>query len=193
MKLVFATHNLNKLKEIEQLLPKSIELLSLNDLFFTDEIEETASTLSENALIKAKHIYEKFGINCFADDSGLEVEALGGAPGVYSARYAGEDQNAENNMKKLLKELEGKSSRKATFKTVISLLLDGKEQYFEGLIEGEITFEKQGNQGFGYDPVFKPTGHTETFAQMTAQQKNSISHRARAVNKLVDFLSKQGL
>ncbi len=188
MKLVFATHNLNKLKEIQQIVPKNIEVVSLDDLHFSEEIEETAETLEDNALLKARHIAKKFGMNVFADDSGLEVQALDGAPGVYSARYAGPEQNANKNMDKLLKALESKHTRKAAFKTVIALVLNGAEHTFEGLIEGEITTEKHGHGGFGYDPIFKPVGYSETFAQMNAEEKNRISHRARAVNKLVDFL-----
>ncbi len=188
MKLVFATHNLNKLKEIKAIVPSRIEVISLNDLNFTDEIEETAETLEGNALLKARLIATKFSLPCFADDSGLEVEALNGAPGVYSARYAGIEQNAERNMEKLQSELQQKTNRRACFKTVIALVQNGKEFTFEGRIDGEITSEKAGSRGFGYDPIFKPTGYRITFAQMEPAQKNKISHRALAVNKLVDFL-----
>ncbi|HXB40464.1 MAG TPA: non-canonical purine NTP diphosphatase [Bacteroidia bacterium] len=193
MKLVFATHNKNKLQEIQLLLPKSMELISLSDLNVTEEIPETADTLKGNALLKAKYVYDKFKLNCFADDSGLEVEALGGAPGVYSARYAGPAQVAADNMQKLLSELKGKTNRKACFKTVISLLLNGRECFFEGKIDGKVTNEQQGTQGFGYDPVFMPDGYNVTFARMEISQKNKISHRALAVNKLVDFLKNQPL
>lgn len=193
MKLVFATQNLNKLQEIRQLVPAGIEVLSLHDLDFSGEIEETGATLEENALLKARLIYEKFGINCFADDTGLEVEALGGAPGVYSARYAGKKQDANRNMDKLLAELADKSDRRAAFKTVIALRAGGKEYLFEGAVHGTIAQEKRGTAGFGYDPVFMPDGHSKTFAEMSAAEKNSISHRARAVNKLVDFLKQADL
>ena len=193
MKLVFATHNKNKLQEIQLLLPKSIELISLSDLNVTEEIPETADTLKGNALLKAKYVYDNFKLNCFADDSGLEVEVLEGAPGVYSARYAGPAQVAADNMRKLLSNLKGKTNRKACFKTVISLLLNGSECFFEGKIDGKITNELQGTQGFGYDPVFMPDGYDITFARMEISQKNKISHRALAVNKLVDFLKNQPL
>jgi XTP/dITP diphosphohydrolase len=193
MKLVFATHNKNKLQELKMLLPKSFELVSLIDINCIEEIKETENTLHGNALLKAKYVNEKYKLNCFADDSGLEVEALNGAPGVYSARYAGPEQSAEKNIQKLLKELEGKPDRKACFKTVISLVLNGKEYFFEGEIKGEITNEKLGKEGFGYDPIFRPEGNTKTFAQMNAFEKNKISHRALAVNKLVDFLKQNNL
>jgi XTP/dITP diphosphohydrolase len=193
LKLVFATHNKNKLQEIQLLLPKSIELISLSDLNVTEEIPETADTLKGNALLKAKYVYDNFKLNCFADDSGLEVEVLEGAPGVYSARYAGPAQVAADNMRKLLSNLKGKTNRKACFKTVISLLLNGSECFFEGKIDGKITNELQGTQGFGYDPVFMPDGYDITFARMEISQKNKISHRALAVNKLVDFLKNQPL
>lgn len=188
MKLVFATQNQNKLREIQMLVPKGIEVISLSDLNYKDDIEETGVTLRENALLKARLIYDKFKINCFADDSGLEVEALDGAPGVYSARYAGKEQIAANNIKKLLEKMKGQTNRRAAFKTVIALVMDHKEYFFEGVIEGEITHSQMGTSGFGYDPIFKPTGHNLTFAEMSAAEKNAISHRAQAVNKLVDFL-----
>ena len=188
MKIVFATQNKNKLSEIQAMMPEGIELISLQDLNHTEDIEETGTTLRENALIKARVIYQKYGMNCFADDSGLEVEALDGAPGVYSARYAGEEQIAANNVKKLLDEMKDKENRVACFKTVIALVLNDQEHFFEGAIEGEITYSEMGESGFGYDPVFKPLGYERTFAQMSACEKNAISHRARAVNKLVDFL-----
>lgn len=191
MKLVFATQNLNKLKEIQQLVPPAVEVISLRDLDCNEDIEETGATLEENALLKARFIYEKFGLDCFADDTGLEVEALNGAPGVYSARYAGKEQDANRNMDKLLAELGDANNRRAAFRTVIALLIGGKEYLFEGAVHGAITREKRGAAGFGYDPVFLADGHSKTFAEMSAAEKNSISHRARAVNKLVDFL-KQG-
>jgi XTP/dITP diphosphohydrolase len=188
MKLIFATHNANKAGEIRLLLPAGIELVSLADLGNLEEIEETADTLTGNALLKARCIGHKYSQNCFADDSGLEVEALGGAPGVHSARYAGPENNADNNIKKLLQALEGVENRKACFKTIIALIWNGREYTFEGQINGHITTERQGTQGFGYDPVFRPEGSQLTFAQMDLAKKNRISHRALAVNKLVDFL-----
>jgi XTP/dITP diphosphohydrolase len=189
MKLVFATHNQHKLQEIKLLLPKSIELFSLADINFTDDIAETADTLTDNALLKARHIYNKYKTNCFADDSGLEVEALNGAPGVYSARYAGLQKNDADNNQKLLMELRDKPNRNACFKTVIALILNEKEYTFEGIIKGAILTEKHGEKGFGYDPLFKPNGYGITFAQMTTDEKSKISHRGLAVNKLVNFLS----
>jgi len=189
MKLIFATHNQHKLQEIKLLLPTNINLVSLADINFTDDIAETAYTLTDNALLKARHIYNKYKTNCFADDSGLEVEALNGAPGVYSARYAGLQKNDADNMQKLLDELRDKSNRNACFKTVIALILNGKEYTFDGVIEGIILTEKQGDKGFGYDPLFKPNGYGITFAQMTTDEKSKISHRGLAVNKLVNFLS----
>ncbi|MGZ3865717.1 MAG: non-canonical purine NTP diphosphatase [Bacteroidia bacterium] len=188
MKLVFATNNKNKLQEIQMLVPAGVEIISLTDLNCSDEIEETEHTLQGNALLKARYINKKYNLNCFSDDSGLEVEALNGAPGVYSARYAGPEAIADNNIQKLLKELGNNQNRNASFKTVIALVLNGKEHLFEGEIKGQITNEKQGDKGFGYDPIFRPDGHKETFAQMKPQEKNKISHRALAVNKLVDFL-----
>jgi len=193
MKLVFATHNDHKLQELKKLLPKTIELVSLNDINCTEEIPETADTLKENSLLKAKYVYENYKLNCFADDSGLETEALHGAPGVYSARYAGEHKSDEDNNQKLLAELKNEKNRHACFKSVITLILDGKEHVFEGVIRGEILHEKLGTQGFGYDPLFKPTGQSKTFAQMSIEEKIKISHRALAVNKLVDFLKQEVL
>lgn len=188
MQLIFATHNKNKLKEVKSLVPDSIQLLSLDDINFDTEIEETAETIEGNALLKAKTIYEKTGINCFADDSGLLVDALNGAPGVYSARYAGEQKNNEDNMQKLLYELQNHANRNAHFKTVMALILDGKEYLFEGKIEGKIITEKLGTNGFGYDPIFIPDGYNETFAQLDSETKNTISHRARALQKMLEFL-----
>lgn len=189
MKLVFATNNLNKLKEVQEMLPNSIQLLSLKDINCFDEVEETETTLEGNAKLKADYITKKFGYHCFADDTGLEVESLNGKPGVYSARYAGEPANAENNMLKLLTALKNKENRKAQFRTAICLNLDGKQFIFEGVCKGEILTEKQGNKGFGYDPIFKPQGFTESFAQMNSNDKNKISHRGLAIKQLVEFLS----
>ena len=188
MKLIFATHNKNKTKEVKSMMPSHIELLSLDDINFHTEIEENATTLEGNALLKAKTIFEKTGINCFADDSGLLVDALNGAPGVYSARYAGSHKNDEDNMQKLLSELKDKTNKNAHFKTVMALIIDGKEYLFEGKIEGKIISEKLGTNGFGYDPIFVPDGYNETFAQLDAETKNKISHRARALQKMLDFL-----
>ena len=188
MKLIFATHNKNKLKEVKSLVPSSIELLSLDEINFNDDIEETADTIEGNAILKAKTIYEKTGINCFADDSGLLVDALNGAPGVYSARYAGDKKNDEANMQKLLHELATTENRNAHFKTVIALIIEGKEYLFEGIINGKIISEKKGNDGFGYDPIFVPDGYTETFAQMNSETKNAISHRGIALKKMIEFL-----
>lgn len=188
--LVFATNNQHKLQEVKAIIGDNFKILSLNDIGCHDDIAETADTFEGNALIKAKYIYNKYGINCFADDSGLEVEALNGAPGVRSARYATDGHDHEANINKLLKELSGKENRKARFRTVIALILNGKEFIFEGSIEGEITENRQGNNGFGYDPVFRPNGFEKTFAQMNEEEKNAISHRAVAVNKLNEFLKK---
>ncbi|WBX73018.1 non-canonical purine NTP diphosphatase [Tenacibaculum pacificus] len=188
MKLVFATNNLNKLAEVQKILPNSIELLSLKDINCFDDIEETATTLEGNAKIKANHITEKFQLNCFADDTGLEVESLNNQPGVYSARYAGEPSNSENNVKKLLTELNGNENRKAQFRTSICLNLNGKQFLFDGICKGDILTEKQGKKGFGYDPIFQPEGYNKSFAQMTSEEKNLISHRGLAIQKLVEFL-----
>ena len=188
MKLVFATNNVNKLKEVQEMLPNSIELLSLKDIHCFDEIDETATTLEGNARLKASYITAKFGYNCFADDTGLEVESLNGKPGVYSARFAGEPSNSENNMQKLLQELNGKKNRKAQFRTAICLHLDGKQFLFEGICKGEILAEKQGEKGFGYDPIFQPKGYQQSFATMQRNEKNKISHRGLAIEKLVTFL-----
>lgn len=188
MKLIFATHNKNKLKEVKSLVPSSIELLSLDEINFNDDIEETADTIEGNAILKAKTIYEKTGINCFADDSGLLVDALNGAPGVYSARYAGEQKNDQDNMQKLLHELNDKPNRNAHFKTAMALIIDGKDYLFKGKIEGKIITEKLGTNGFGYDPIFVPDGYHETFAQLDSETKNKISHRARALGKLLEFI-----
>ena len=188
-KFVFATNNAHKLEEVTAILGNRIELLSLKDIHCHVDIPETADTLEGNALLKAQYIFENYQMDCFADDTGLEVEALNGAPGVYSARYAGgEGHDAQANMLKLLHELEGKENRKAQFRTAISLILDGKEYLFEGVIKGEIIKEKRGNSGFGYDPIFKPEGYDRTFAELGNDIKNQISHRALAVQKLCEFL-----
>ena len=187
-KLIFATHNPNKLAEIKSAV-KRFEVVGLKEMGLHDDIAETGITLEENALIKSQYIYEKTGLSCFADDTGLEVEVLVGKPGVYSARYAGEHATAENNMQKLLSEMEGQKNRIARFRTVISLILDGEEYSFEGQVKGEILYQKTGNDGFGYDPIFKPTGFDQSFAQMSMKQKNEISHRGVAVKKLIHFLS----
>lgn len=189
MKLVFATHNKNKFKEIESLLPSNIQLLSLDDIGCTEEIEETGTTIDENAIIKAKYVKENYKYDCFADDTGLEVDELGGEPGVYSARYAGKEKSNEANIQKLLKNLEGKENRNAHFKTVIALTLNGHETLFTGICEGKIIKEKKGSEGFGYDPVFLPKGYQQTFAEMSLAEKSSISHRAKAFTQLIDYLS----
>lgn len=186
--LVFASHNAHKVKEINQLLEGKYNVQSLAESGFTDEIEETGSTLTENALLKARSIYSKLHCDCFADDTGLEVDVLEGRPGVYSARYAGEPKNDSNNIQLLLQELNEIEKRTARFKTVIALIFEGKEYLFEGGVEGSISEKIRGDNGFGYDPVFIPAGYNTTFAEMTASQKNDISHRAIAVRKLADFL-----
>ncbi len=189
MKLVFASNNANKIKEIQQLIPSSIEVVSLQDIGCTEEIPETADTIEGNAILKANYVTEKYGFNCFADDSGLEVEALNGAPGVYSARYAGEPKNDDNNMNKLILALKNEPNKKANFKTVICLNVDGKQHLFNGIINGEIIDTKIGENGFGYDPIFIADGFTKTFAELTMQEKASISHRGIAVKQLVNFLN----
>ena len=189
MKLVFATNNLHKLKEVQEMLSNSIEVLSLKDIGCFEDIEETEITLEGNAKLKADYITEKYGFDCFADDTGLEVEALDGKPGVYSARYAGEHGNAEKNMEKLLVELQNKSSRKAKFRTIIALNLRNKQYLFEGICDGEILNEKTGVKGFGYDPIFKPSNASCSFAEMNSEEKNIISHRGIAIQELVQFLN----
>ncbi|MDM8160448.1 non-canonical purine NTP diphosphatase [Labilibaculum sp. K2S] len=188
MKLVFATNNLNKLKELQNLLGEEIELLSLADINCNDEIPEDYETLEENASQKARYIFDKFNVNCFADDTGLEIESLNNEPGVYSARYAGEERDAKSNMKKVLKNLKGIENRKSRFRTVISLLIDGNEIQFEGIVEGNILEKERGIDGFGYDPIFEPIGYDISFAEMDMTEKNKISHRGFAVRKLVDYL-----
>ncbi len=188
MELIFATNNLHKLKEVQSLLDNKIKLRSLKEIGCAEEIPEDYETLKENAAQKAHYIFDKYNINCFADDTGLEIDALNGEPGVYSARYAGEPCSFEDNMNKVLEKLQGIENRKACFKTVIALILEGKEYYFEGQVNGEILTEKTGIDGFGYDPIFKPEGYDLSFAQMSLDEKNKISHRARATKKLVEFL-----
>ncbi|HBS11948.1 MAG TPA: non-canonical purine NTP pyrophosphatase [Flavobacteriaceae bacterium] len=188
MKLIFATHNPNKLKEVQQLMPNYIHTLGLSDIDCFDDIPETGTTLQENALIKVSYVKYHYNQNCFADDTGLEVEALNGEPGVYSARYAGENNDAELNMQKLLNNLKGKSNRKAQFRTVIALNIKGEQYLFEGICKGEILLNKQGESGFGYDPIFKPEGFDKSFAEMTLEEKGKISHRGIAMAKLIDFL-----
>lgn len=190
MKLIFCSHNNKKKEEIKKLLPNHIELLSLSDLDYHDEIEENATTFSGNALIKAQTIYDQFHLPCFADDSGLEVEALNHEPGVYSARYAGLDKNDDNNMNLVLKNLGESNNRNACFKTVICFIDEKGVNYFEGKIDGHIINEKRGNQGFGYDPIFIPNGLDKTFAEMSLDEKNNLSHRGIALQKMLAFLSK---
>ena len=188
-KLVFASNNAHKLSEIRAILGDRIEIISLSDLQCHAEIPETADTLEGNALIKARYVWEHYGLYCFADDTGLEVEALGGAPGVYSARFAGEHASFEDNVSLLLERLSGVAApRRARFRTVIALIDEYGTHFFEGSVDGEITLERSGNHGFGYDPIFRPEGREETFAQLTEQEKNSMSHRGRAVQKLVRYL-----
>ena len=191
MQLVFASNNKNKIKEIQALVSDTIQIISLEDIGCTEDIPETAETIEGNAILKANYITEKYGYNCFADDTGLEVDALYGAPGVYSARYAGEQKDANDNMDKLLLELKDKSNRKANFKTVICLNLNGTQQLFTGIITGKIIDEKIGTNGFGYDPIFIAEGHDKTFAELTLEEKAHISHRGIAVAQLIAFLSKQ--
>lgn len=190
MELVFATHNENKLIEIKALLPHYITLLSLDDIGCNEEIPETADTIEGNAILKAEHVKHRYGYDCFADDTGIEVEALNGEPGVYSARYAGEDKNDEANVKKLLKQLENENNRNAQFKTAIALNLDENENLFTGICKGEIIKKQRGDKGFGYDPVFKPIGFEKTFAEMSLNEKSEISHRGKAFRALIAYLSK---
>ena len=188
IELVFATNNRHKLNELSKLAGDKFHLLSLKDINCFDDIPETADTLEGNAAIKAQYIWEKFEINCFADDTGLEVDALNGQPGVYSARYAGEDQDSEANLSKVLKELRGNTNRKARFRTVICLIIEGNEYFFEGIVNGNLLTERQGKEGFGYDPIFVPIGYDNTFAEMDMTVKNIISHRGIAIEKLIAFL-----
>jgi len=191
MKIVFATNNQNKLSEIRQILGDSFEVLSLKDIGCDVDIPETGATLEANALIKAQYVYDHYHIDCFADDTGLEVDALNGAPGVYSARYAGgEGHDSEANMTKLLNELGENNNRKARFRTVITLIQQGQVHEFEGIVNGQIIRERRGGEGFGYDPIFQPDGYDQTFAELGLDIKNHISHRARATAKLADFVLK---
>lgn len=191
MKIVFATNNQHKLDEIKKISKGQLDILSLVDINCFEEIPETGDTLKENALIKAQFVKDKFGLDCFADDTGLEVDALDNAPGIYSSRYAGPNCDPEDNMQKLLFDLQDKENRSAQFRTVIALLLDGKEHYFEGTIQGEIIQQKEGTNGFGYDPIFKPHGYDKTFGDLPEEVKNTLSHRAIATQKLVAFLLQQ--
>ena len=188
MKLVFATNNLNKLNEVRELIPENIQLLSLKDIDCTEDIPETQSTIEGNAIQKAQYLKDHYGYDCFADDTGLEVDALNGEPGVYSARYGGAQRDANDNMNLLLENLKDQSNRNAQFKTVIALYLNGEIKTFTGICKGEITKKKQGEQGFGYDPIFKANGYTKTFAEITLEEKNSIGHRGKAVMGLVEYL-----
>lgn len=188
--LVFATHNINKMKEIQSLMPQHIQLLSLDDIGCFEDIEETESTIEANAILKASYIKQKYGYDVFADDTGLEVNVLGGQPGVYSARYAGEHKNDADNVQLLLQNMKGKTDREAQFKTVIALCLGADIHVFEGIVEGTITNTPTGTNGFGYDPVFQPKGFSETFAQLPLTVKNTIGHRGKAFEKLLDFLEK---
>lgn len=189
MKIVFATGNQNKVREIKALLPEFIEILSLNDINCTEDIAETEPTIEGNAILKAKYVYTNYGYPCFADDTGLEVAALNGEPGVLSARYAGPQKKAEDNMTKLLLNLKDNPNRIAQFKTVIALVTAEETITFEGIVNGSITKEKQGTEGFGYDPIFLPDGYTKTFAELSLEEKNTISHRALAVKKLITYLT----
>jgi XTP/dITP diphosphohydrolase len=189
MKLVFASNNKNKIAEIQQQVGSQFQIVSLEDIGCFVDIPETAETIEGNAILKANYVTENFGLSCFADDTGLEIESLNNEPGVYSARYAGEQKNAEDNMDLVLQKLASKTNRKAQFKTIIALNINNQQHLFEGIVKGEITLEKSGNQGFGYDPIFQPEGFSTTFAQMTMEQKSVISHRGIAVQKLINFLS----
>ncbi len=188
MQLVFATHNPNKLREVQALMPKHIQLLGLTDIGCTEEIPETAKTIQGNAQLKVDHVTQHYGHDCFADDTGLEVNALNKAPGVYSARYAGPQKNSDDNMQKLLHELDDQKDRSAQFKTVIALNLNGQQHFFEGIARGTILYQKRGDQGFGYDPIFQPLGYEHTFAELSMQEKNQLAHRGIAVRKLIAFL-----
>lgn len=190
-KIVFATNNHDKLFEIRSILENDFEVLSLSDIGYYEDIPETGNTLAKNASQKSYTIYNLFKLDCFSDDTGLDIDALNGEPGVYSARYAGENASYDDNVNKVLNKLNGVENRKAAFRTVISLILDGEEYQFEGRVSGKITVEKRGNGGFGYDPIFQPSGFDTTFAEMPAEIKNKISHRAKAMEKLVIFLNKQ--
>ena len=191
MKLVFATHNHHKAKEIQSLMPKGIEVITLDEIQCNEDIPETAETLEGNAQMKAQYIVDQFGMNCFADDTGLEIEALDGEPGVYSARYAGSSRDANANMDLVLSKLSDKDNRKARFRTAIALYWEGEMHVFEGIVNGVIKAEKKGNDGFGYDPIFEPENCGKTFAEMDLSEKNTMSHRARAIEKMIDFLKEE--
>lgn len=191
MKIVFATNNLNKLKEVQAIMPKNIQLLSLKDIECYEDVPETQETIKGNAIQKVEYIKSNYGIDCFADDTGLEVEALNGAPGVYSARYAGPQRNANDNTNKLLEELKNQSNRSAQFKTVIALQFKGEIHTFTGICKGKITRTLKGNAGFGYDPIFQANGYNQTFAEISLHEKNKIGHRGKAVAKLINFLKHQ--
>jgi XTP/dITP diphosphohydrolase len=190
VKLIFATHNRNKAFEIQKLLPSKFQVLTLDDISFHDEIPENEPTIEGNSAFKAKFIFNKFELNCFADDTGLEIEELNGNPGVHSARYAGEEKNPDANMNLVLTELAGLENRNARFKTVITLILDGEQYIFEGIVNGRMIDEKRGTNGFGYDPIFIPENEIRTFAEMDLAEKNQFSHRARALEKMIEFLTK---
>jgi len=189
MKLVFATHNQNKFREVKAMMPEYIELLSLTHIDCNEDIAETENTIEGNAILKARYVKENYGYDCFADDTGLEVQSLNNEPGVYSARYAGPENDAQANMRKLLANLINKDNRSAQFKAAISFVFDGKTELFIGICEGEITKEQRGKDGFGYDPIFQPTGYTETFAEMTQFQKSEIGHRGKAIRQLIKYLT----
>lgn len=189
MEIVFASNNAHKLEEVRSKLPQQFKVLSLKDILGDVDIPETGDTLDKNASIKSRYVFERTGKNCFSDDTGLEISALNGDPGVYSARYAGENCSFQDNMDKVLRNMDGTEDRSACFRTVISLILDGEEHFFEGRVDGEILTREQGEEGFGYDPIFRPNGFEQSFAQMSLAQKNEISHRGKAVQKLVEFLS----
>ena len=190
MELVFASHNENKVSEVRNILPSNFKIISLNDLNFYDEIPENENTIEKNSIFKSNFIFEKFKLNVFADDTGLEIKALNNLPGVKSARYAGPEKNSSKNLNKVLDELKNNNFRKAKFKTVISLIFNGKLYLFQGIINGEITYNKIGNKGFGYDSIFRPNNSVKTFGEMSFVEKNKISHRAIAINKLKKFLIK---
>ena len=193
MQLVFATNNLNKIKEVQAILPQHIKLLSLKDIACNEDIPETQPTIEGNAIQKAEYLKKHYGYDCFADDTGLEVDTLNGAPGVFSARYAGPQRNADDNTNKLLSELNDKDNRSARFRTVIALYLNGELKTFTGICNGEITKEKHGEGGFGYDPIFKADGYEKTFAEISLEEKNSIGHRGKAVAQLIEFLSHKSI
>ena len=188
MKLIFATHNSNKAFEIQKLLPEHFQILTLNDIYFQEEIPENEPTIEANSAFKVQFIFDKFNLNCFADDTGLEIESLNGKPGVHSARYAGEERNSDANMNRVLEELNGVENRNARFKTFITLIIHGEQHQFEGIVDGTIIEEKRGSNGFGYDPIFIPEDESKTFAEMNLNEKNKFSHRARAFEKMIAFL-----